>query len=447
MGSPNGDIKLSSNFELNASKPLDARDVVLNLSDLANISFKYAGMIVFVSNLNTHYSLSDDMTWTVLSGGGIPVLPTTGTNGISSYISDDIKYLGLYGNFITKSNINNIGNYSTFIYNANGIELNQASNSSGLISTFNLNNNLVNINTNDGNGNSVYLNITPNQYNLNNDYFDSSSNTYQQILDYTGLQIYTTTTLDNTSLEVNPNLFSYNANNSGGLQNTLLLENSQFIVQGGSKYYIQNRQLMDATSISTSIDWDNRYLYSSSGTLIIDYSASNLQLFGNFIPMSDINFGNIVNGSYGNVFSMGSNSNFNIILNNGNGNILNDNASSNYIGGNFNNTILKSSSAYNFIYGLGSNNTFDTSSESNILFGNANSNFISNTTNTLIGNVNGNTITNSANMLLNVSNSNNISGSGNIIANANSNNITDANTFLINSNSNNINSYNNIQCY
>ncbi len=62
MGYPTGDIKLSNNFELNASVPIDARLKVDNYSDLANITFKYAGMVSYVVNDDKHYKLSTDLT-------------------------------------------------------------------------------------------------------------------------------------------------------------------------------------------------------------------------------------------------------------------------------------------------------------------------------------------------------------------------------------------------
>lgn len=94
MGFPNGDIKLSANFELNVGKPLDARDKVDNYSDLTSISFKYAGMIVFVTSDNKHYTLKNDLiTWGVLNSG------TTGNTPISSN-STAGNGLSIIGNII-----------------------------------------------------------------------------------------------------------------------------------------------------------------------------------------------------------------------------------------------------------------------------------------------------------------------------------------------------------
>jgi photosystem II stability/assembly factor-like uncharacterized protein len=69
MGFPNGDIKLSANFELNIAKPLDARFIVNNITDRNAISFKYAGMIVWVVSEGTHHKLLNDLTtWEVFAG-------------------------------------------------------------------------------------------------------------------------------------------------------------------------------------------------------------------------------------------------------------------------------------------------------------------------------------------------------------------------------------------
>jgi hypothetical protein len=67
MSIPNGDIKLSSNFELNASVPIDARLLVNDLTERDSITFKYPGLIVYVVSEDTHYSLDADLTtWTNL---------------------------------------------------------------------------------------------------------------------------------------------------------------------------------------------------------------------------------------------------------------------------------------------------------------------------------------------------------------------------------------------
>lgn len=73
MGFPLGDIKLSNNFELNASVPIDARTKVTNYSDLASISFKYAGLVTYVVNDDKHYKLATDLTTWVEFGTYTPV--------------------------------------------------------------------------------------------------------------------------------------------------------------------------------------------------------------------------------------------------------------------------------------------------------------------------------------------------------------------------------------
>ncbi len=83
MGYPTGDIKLSNNFELNASVPIDARIKVDNYSDLVNITFKYPGLISFVVNEDKHYKLSSDLiTWTEF--GTAPIIDISGKADIES---------------------------------------------------------------------------------------------------------------------------------------------------------------------------------------------------------------------------------------------------------------------------------------------------------------------------------------------------------------------------
>jgi hypothetical protein len=69
MGLPLGDIKLSANFELNISKPIDSRMVVNDLVERDSISFKYAGMIIWVVSESKHFKLLDDnITWEEFGG-------------------------------------------------------------------------------------------------------------------------------------------------------------------------------------------------------------------------------------------------------------------------------------------------------------------------------------------------------------------------------------------
>ncbi len=111
MGFPNGDIKSSANFELNVGKPLDARDKVANYSDLNSISFKYAGMIVFVTSANKHYTLKNDLiTWAVLNSGTTGNTPiassSTAGNGLS-VIGNVIELGGNLYHTTTSINLNN----------------------------------------------------------------------------------------------------------------------------------------------------------------------------------------------------------------------------------------------------------------------------------------------------------------------------------------------------
>ena len=62
MGYPNGDIKLSANFEINVGKPIDSRIQVNDFSDLSLIDFGYEGLIVWVVSDETHYKLLNDLT-------------------------------------------------------------------------------------------------------------------------------------------------------------------------------------------------------------------------------------------------------------------------------------------------------------------------------------------------------------------------------------------------
>lgn len=71
MGFPTGDIKISNNFELNSGIAIDARYIVATFSDLANISFKYGGLISWVTADSKHYKLANDLTtWSVFGGSG-----------------------------------------------------------------------------------------------------------------------------------------------------------------------------------------------------------------------------------------------------------------------------------------------------------------------------------------------------------------------------------------
>lgn len=83
MGFPNGDIKLSNNFELNAALPLDARTTVATLVNRDAIDFKYVGLTVFVTATSLLYACTNSAgagTWiTVGSVSTINVLEFTVT--------------------------------------------------------------------------------------------------------------------------------------------------------------------------------------------------------------------------------------------------------------------------------------------------------------------------------------------------------------------------------
>jgi hypothetical protein len=103
MGYPSGDIKLSNNFELNASIPIDSRSIVATFTDLANINFKYVGIIVYVIDDEKHYKLGSDLiTWSDLAG-----VPYTPYNGLSTY---NTTQLGLGGDLSVDTTIGLITN-------------------------------------------------------------------------------------------------------------------------------------------------------------------------------------------------------------------------------------------------------------------------------------------------------------------------------------------------
>ncbi len=111
----NGDISVSANFQLNINKPLDARTVVDNVSDLSSISFKYQGMLVYIKNDDKYYSYNGTI-WNELSTGGTTL---TAENGLN--IVDDTIKLG--GELIeettirTENSLNILGqNDAGFLY-------------------------------------------------------------------------------------------------------------------------------------------------------------------------------------------------------------------------------------------------------------------------------------------------------------------------------------------
>jgi len=67
---PEGNIKLISNFELNISKSLDARETVQFFSELDDITYKYDGLISYVSSEKKHYYYnSTTNVWTLIGQG------------------------------------------------------------------------------------------------------------------------------------------------------------------------------------------------------------------------------------------------------------------------------------------------------------------------------------------------------------------------------------------
>ncbi len=119
MGFPTGDIKLSANFELSISKPLDSRNTVTNYSDLNTISFKYAGMIVYVSSTDTFYGLKGDLTtWYTfnMSTSGSVENTISATNGLS-LVNNNIELGGTvykYTEIDANGNIIRFANTSDF---------------------------------------------------------------------------------------------------------------------------------------------------------------------------------------------------------------------------------------------------------------------------------------------------------------------------------------------
>lgn len=103
MSFPNGDIKLSNNFELNASSPLDARNKVNTITDRDNIDFKYEGLSVYVVETKKSYTCINPTgsgTWEI-GGSGDTFSGVTQTQFIN--------YSGL-----TDTKINNKLNISVF---------------------------------------------------------------------------------------------------------------------------------------------------------------------------------------------------------------------------------------------------------------------------------------------------------------------------------------------
>lgn len=136
-----GDIKLSANFELNKASALDSRTVVAVYADLANITFKYSGLQVFVIADQKYYYYSGSV-WQEFSGGSGSSGSVTiiAENGLTKNSTSGAVELG--GDldrrtFITCSNIpfvissaNNHGLHfaSAGLYSSSGLVLQSNSN-------------------------------------------------------------------------------------------------------------------------------------------------------------------------------------------------------------------------------------------------------------------------------------------------------------------------------
>jgi hypothetical protein len=114
MSIQNGDIPISANFQLNVSKPLDSRTIVTNFTDLANITFKYSGMLVYVTELDAHFTLDSTNTWILFSGQSGSLVAD---NGIT--ISNDIIELG--GDLVKTTSINTDNFNFSIINGTNGL--------------------------------------------------------------------------------------------------------------------------------------------------------------------------------------------------------------------------------------------------------------------------------------------------------------------------------------
>ena len=91
MGFPNGDIKLSNNFELNAALPLDARTTVATLVNRDAIDFKYVGLTVFVTATSLLYVCTNIVgagVWITVGASSTPIsLTTTSNSGVATFNS------------------------------------------------------------------------------------------------------------------------------------------------------------------------------------------------------------------------------------------------------------------------------------------------------------------------------------------------------------------------
>lgn len=146
MATYNGDISISANFQLNINKPLDARTVIDTVSDLASISFKYQGMLVYIKNDDKYYSYNGTV-WSELNTGGSTLTAGNGLtlNGtvleLGGILTTDVTIdtdgfllnfdvMGVNAIDISNTFLNDINDGSNSInwtnrslYNPNGVEL------------------------------------------------------------------------------------------------------------------------------------------------------------------------------------------------------------------------------------------------------------------------------------------------------------------------------------
>jgi len=111
-------IPISSNFNLAAQLPLDARTVVTDITarDLIPSIQRYEGMIVYVTDINTNYQLQGGVTnvdWVVFG-----VATTTASNGLNKVVND-IKL----GGSLTGATSINLGAHNMYIPGTNTGEM------------------------------------------------------------------------------------------------------------------------------------------------------------------------------------------------------------------------------------------------------------------------------------------------------------------------------------
>lgn len=105
-----GDIKLSSNFEVNVAKPIDPRFSVQDIAERDSIVFKYPGLKVYVRTLETFY-FWNGLAWAEFTGGASsPFLEETVSLPPNTFISGDNENTGLIVNINVSGQISVIIN-------------------------------------------------------------------------------------------------------------------------------------------------------------------------------------------------------------------------------------------------------------------------------------------------------------------------------------------------